>query len=309
MSNTQLTSANGFNTDNMIFSAAQQGIIPNQGGPDIKYKRISISTKNPDKSVGDLILPTTTLFSFGVCENTEIGTGKVNGYVMPICLHNRDGPSKEEKQWTDTFDNIVERCKKHLVENREEIEKYDLDERDLKKLNPIYTKRVKGVVEEGSSPILYAKLLISKNKKKNKNETENQNKIITMFFDFDGESVDPMTLLGKYCTVKAAIKIESIFIGNKISLQVKLYECEVQLMDTGMKRLLKRPDAQKRVLTTNSSRPLEEKEDHDSDVGSVKDSDSEQDENVIESEPKKSSDKKVVKRRVKKVVRKQVPSE
>lgn len=302
--NTQLTSAIGYDTKKMIFSAPQQGSISNTGGgPEIKYKRISISTENPDKTVGDLIIPTTKVFSFGVSENTNLETGKVNGYVMPLCLHNRDGASKEEKQWSDTFNNIVERCKEHLVENRNDIEMYDLELRDLKKLNPLYYKKEKGVIVEGFGPTLYAKLLVSKKKKKKTDD--DHNKIVTMFFNFDGESVDPLTLLGKYCNAKAAIKIESIFIGNKISLQVKLYECEVELMDTGMKRLLKRPDAQQRVLTSHVSRPLEEKDDNnESDVGSLKDSDSDQDDIAKESDIKKSSDKKVVKRRVKKVVRK-----
>ena len=57
---------------------------------------------------------------------------------------------------------------------------------------------------EGSGPTLYAKLMVSKK----------LNKIVSMFFGKDGNTVDPLNLMGKYCWVKAAIKIESIFIGN-----------------------------------------------------------------------------------------------
>lgn len=308
--NTQLTSAYGYNTNRMIFSVPQIGSISNGKGPEIKYKRILISSRNTDGTVGDLIIPTEELFSFGVGENTNL-EGNTNGYVMPLCLYNRDGPSKKEQEWVTNFNNIVNECKNYLIANRDEIEKYELDEHDFKRFNSLYWKREKGKIVEGTGPTLYPKLLISKKKNKNSEDGEPQNKIISMFFDYDGQSIDPMTLLGKYCFVKAAVKIESIFIGNKISLQVKLYECEVKLMDTGMKRLLKRPTAQTRVLTTNSSRPLEEKVDENEnvneDVGSVKDSDSEN-ENVNESENKKS-DKKVVKRRVKKVVRKPLASD
>ena len=295
--NTQLTTASGYKTKNMIFSEAQSGTIPGSV-PQINYKRINISTRNPDGTVGELILPTTQLFSFGVSENTEPGTGKVNGYVMPLCLWNRDGPSKEEKEWTDTFDSIIETCKDHLVANREEIDQYDLTKSDLKKFNPLYYKKDKGKVIPGSGPTLYSKLIVSKK----------QEKIVTMFYNYEGDNVEALSLLGKYCYVKGAVKIESIFIGNKISMQVKLYECEVKLMDTGMKRLLTRPNAQKRVLTSNYLNPLLENNDEDDDNNNEKlDID---DNKIDDNDSIKSSDddvqvpEKVTKRKVKKIVRK-----
>lgn len=295
--NTQLTMADGFDIKNMIFSEPQSGIIPNSK-PEINYKRINISTRNPDGSVGELIIPTTQLFSFGVGENVSVDTGKVNGYVMPLCLFNRDGPSKEEKAWVDTFNAIVDRCKQHLVASREEIEQYDLADSDLKKLNPLYYKRERGKIVEGTGPTLYAKLIVSKK----------QNKIVTMYFNYEGETIDPLALLGKYCYAKSAIKIESIFIGNKISLQVKLYECEIKLMDTGMKRLLKRPNAVKRVLTSNAANPMQtpnknDEEDPASD-GSIAGSDDDEPSHVEEKKPETKPSVKVVKKRVKKVVKK-----
>jgi len=294
--NTQLTSASGYDINNMIFSDVQHESIP-KSVPQINYKRIMIRTKNSDGTIGDLILPTEKLFSFGISENTNQETGKVNGYVMPLCLHTRDGATKEEKEWSETFTAIVEKCKDHLIANKEEIEHFDLERNDLKKLNPLYYKREKGKIVPGTGPTLYAKLIVSK---------KQDNKILTMYFDFDGDSVDPLTLLGKYCYAKCAIKIESIFIGNRISLQVKLYECEVKLMETGMKQLLRRPKAQQRVLTSNTSKPLEEKtktpDDGFASDGSVNDSDSDVD--VPEKKEETPPPKKVVKRKVKKVVRK-----
>ena len=73
---------------------------------------------------------------------------------------------------------------------------------------------------------------------------------MSMFFNIDGDSIDPLSLIGKYCYVKGAIKFESSFIGNKISLQVKLYEAEVETMDTGMKPLMsRRPKASNSLLS------------------------------------------------------------
>ena len=292
--NTQLTTASGYDTKRMIFSDAQAGSIPNSV-PAINYKRISISTRNEDGTIGELIIPTTKLFSFGISENTNPETGKVNGYVMPICLWNRDGASTEEKAWSDTFNNIVEACKEHLIANREEIDQYELEMNDLKKFNSLYYKKDRGKVVEGTGPTLYAKLIVSKK----------QEKIVSMFYNGDGDEIDPLTLLGKYCHAKAAVKIESIFIGNKISLQVKLYECEVRLADTGMKRMMKkRPEGQKRVLVAKTSKPLEEPEEKEDDAGYGSLNDSEDEKETVPV-PVKSPVKKVV-RRVKKVTRKAV---
>lgn len=235
--NTQLTSADGYDTSRMIFSEPQSGTIPSSI-PQISYKRINIATRNEDGTSGELILPTEQVFSFGVSENLNPDSGKVNGYVMPLCLWSRDGPTAAERTWTDTFNNIVEKCKDYLIDNKEEIEQYELERNDLKKLNPLYYKRDKGKIVEGTGPTLYSKLIVSKK----------HDKVVTMFFDFDGEPLNAMDLLGKYCFARAAIKIESIFIGNKISLQVKLYECVVRPTDTGMKRLLSRPTAKSAVL-------------------------------------------------------------
>lgn len=266
MSNTQLTTASGYDTKRMIFSEPQEGSIPNSV-PPINYKRIIIQTKNPDGSIGDLILPTASgngsrpLFSFGVSENTNPDTGKTNGYVVPICLWNRESPSKEEKDWSSTFDSIIERCKEYLLSHKEDIEKYELEPSDLKKLNPLYWKKEKGVVVAGTGPTLYAKLIVSKK----------QEKIVTMFSDFDGNQVDPLSLIGKYCFVNAAVKIESIFIGNKISMQIKLYECEVKVADSGMKSLMKKPATQTKIVNAVSNLTLNNFKEADSDEdGSIK---------------------------------------
>lgn len=248
-SNTQLTSASGYNTDRMVFSEPQKGSIPNTI-PAINFQRILISTKNPDGTQGELILPTSRLFSFGVSENKNPETGKVNGYVLPLCLHNRDGATKEERAWSETFDNIVDKCKEFLVDNRDDIEQYELELTDLRKFNPLYYKKERGKIVEGTGPTLYSKLIVSKK----------HNKIVTMFFDKNNKPIDALDLLGKYCYVRGAVKIESIFIGNKISLQVKLYEAEAEMVQTGMRSLLSRPTANPRVLKCGGStvNPLED---------------------------------------------------
>lgn len=292
---TQLIDPSNYDASHMIFSEPASGSIPG-GGPSISFQRINISTKNPDGSFGELVIPTGRLFSFGVSENTNPDTGKVNGWTLPLCLWSRDGASKEEKSWTDTFNNIVENCVNHILENKEELDKYDLERSDLKKFNPLYWKKEKKIVNgkpqlvvaDGTGPTLYSKLIYSK-----KNE-----KFVTKFFDKDDQPIDPLELIGKYCYTTAAVKIESIFVGNKISLQVKLYEAVVEPVQSGMKRLL-RPKAQSTLIqaSRNTDAPVS--------AASVMDADSDDDGSIdMEEESPPPVVKKVVKKVVKRVVKK-----
>ena len=305
--NTQLTPPAGYDTSRMIFSEPVSGAIP-KSVPKIEFKRINISTRNEDGTVGELILPTERLFSFGVSENTSQETGKVNGYTFPLCLWNRDGATKAEKAWTDTFTKIVDTCISHLVENREEIEMFELTRADLTKskggLDPLYWKKEKATNDKGKTvlrrvpgtgPTLYTKLIFSKK----------SNKFLSQFFDINDEPLNAMDLMGKYCYSQAAIKIESIFIGSRISLQVKLYEAVVEPTSTGMKRLLGRPKVHSKVLehkSNTSAPPLAgDDDDDDDDDGSIGGS-SEEDESPPPKKSSAKSSKKVV-RKVRRVVR------
>jgi hypothetical protein len=248
MSNHQLIQVSNYDVNRIIFSEPIRGAVPDT---PIEYKRINISTRNEDGTIGDLILPTSRLFSFGVSENKDAQTQKVNGWTLPLCLWNRDGATQEQKDWTTTFDSIVDHCIGNLVENPHEIEQlFELTINDFKKtkggLNPLYWqrepamengKRVMRVVP-GTGPTLYPKLIFSK-----KNE-----KFVSQFFDPSDREINPIDLIGKYCYVNAAIKIESIFIGARICLQVKVYEAVVEVAQTGMKRLLARPVVMKSKL-------------------------------------------------------------
>jgi hypothetical protein len=308
--NTQLTPAKGYNTTRMGFSEPISGSIPNST-PKIEFKRINITTKNEDGSFGELIIPTERLFSFGVSENTSQETGKVNGYTFPLCLWGRDGATEAEKVWTETFEKIVDKCIGHLIDNREVIDMFELTRSDLTKskggLNPLYWKKEKFTNEKGKTvlrpvpgtgPTLYTKLIFSKK----------TGKFLSQFFDQNDEPLNAMDLMGKYCYSQAAIKIESIFIGSKISLQVKLYESVVEPTSTGMKRLLARPKARSKVLehkACSSATPMDDDDDdYDDDTGSIGGSDDDDDVTDKPKEKVESVVKKKVVRKVRKVVRK-----
>lgn len=262
--NTQLSIPSGYNVANMRFGKVIVGSAGTPGaGPAIKYYRIPISTMNKDGTLGELVFQTEELFSFGVSENKDQQTGKVNGYTLPLCMWNKDAPTENEKAFSSILEEVVEKCKDHLLldETKDEIGKYELERSELKNMNSfIYRKKEKGKVIEGVGPVLYPKLI----------ESKKNNKIVTSIFNERGQEIDAMSLVGKYCWVKAAIKIESIYVGAKISMQVKVYEAEARLVETGAKRLLQRPKADTNVNVLETSKPPltqknEEDEDEDED--------------------------------------------
>ena len=286
MENTQLRSAKGYNVKNMTFSKVQ---IQKIGDTGMTSKRINIGTKNDDGTEGELVFLTEKLFSFGVSENTDKATNKVNGYTMPLVLEGKDGATEDEKAFVDTIIAIIENCKDYLMDNKKDLKMKDLERSDLRKLNPLYYKKNSdGEIDEGSSPTLYAKLIVSKK--------NGQNKIITEFFDGKtGESFNPLDLIGKYSYVKAVVKIESLFLGSlKTSIQIKLYEAEVHLINSGMKRLLSRPEANTKVqsfVNTSVTNPMNADSDNEDEVSSIKGDNTDDDdvkaEETIKEVPKK----------------------
>lgn len=232
---TQLTSAFGYDVKNVRFRKPVDGSILND---TVKFKRIAIGTRNPDGSLGELVIPTLPVYSFGLSENVNPQTSKTDGYSLSLCLYNKDSPTDEQKKWVETFNAIVEHIKQYLLDHKDDIEKYELEPADLKKLNPLYYKKEKGKIVDGTGPTLYAKVM--QNKK--------TNSITTPFCDDNGNDLDPLSILGKRCYATAAIKFEGIFIGSKISLQVKVYEAKVKLIDSAPRRFLQSMSASSAVV-------------------------------------------------------------
>ena len=153
----------------------------------------------------------------------------MTGYQLPICLWSKNGPTEQERKFTDMITAISDHTKKYLVDHRDELEMYTLELAELKKINPLYWKMEKGKILEDKGPTLYAKCLYNK-----RDET-----ITTLFINFlISKNVNPLSVLGKKCYVRFALKIESIFFGSKISLQVKLQEVLFRPKETVLRSLL-----------------------------------------------------------------------
>ena len=232
MSNsTQFTPYENYDVNNMVFDI-KKFPIPNT---TFEYRRVFINTVYPNGNTGSLILPTAgELFSFGLREN--IVNEKLIGHSMGISLYSKEKPTEEQEKWVETFNDIVEHCKKFLLENKVQLGKKSLHENNLEKFNPIYRKTDDNdEFVPGFGPTLSVKLI----------ESIPKSMILTKFEDMDTrKKLDPMRLLAKhpdqseeekrreklgFCNIRAAIRIESIFVGAKdITLQVKLHQVLVK---------------------------------------------------------------------------------
>lgn len=291
-SNTMISPLN-YNVDDIVFSEPQSNTIPDS---TMSFKRINIQTKLADGTQGDLVIGTSRLFSFGVSEERSPETDKVTGYKMPLCCWDRNGATEEEKAFTDLLEKIAEKCKDHVIENKEELEKYDLQRSDLRKIcSALYWKMEKGKRVPGQGPTLYAKLV----------HYRKDDKFGTDFFDPNtGTDLNPRDLIGKRCHVIGAIKIDNIFVGRDVRIQIKIVEASVEERRTNKAGYIPRMFKKDVPACTNDNTNAgimgveNENNNDDDDAGSLAPSDDEEEE-----EPAPKPKTKIVKKKRKIVKR------
>jgi hypothetical protein len=217
MFDTQLSDFSKFDNSSIIFYKPE---TINLSDSTNVFRKIKICVKNKDGTFGDLVFSAPkNLFSFGIQELRDV-SGNVSGYIMPISLWKKKEPTSEENQFIDVLQKIIEM-------SQDQVQKYIDDNVDTKRFSPLSFKKTEGV-EEKKSPILYTKLIYNKK----------EQKISTLFIDENSNlEVSPLNILNKKCYITGAIKIESIFLGDKVTLQIKLYEAIVRVIKQG-KRLL-----------------------------------------------------------------------
>lgn len=218
--------------ERLIFKKHIESIMV-KSNPPIKSHIVPIATKNLDGSIGDLLIKTPPrLFSFGISENKSLETGKVIGHSLPLCCWNIEGPTEEERNWTTKFDEIYRKARAHIEKNPDLL----LNENRLVVKCPLYWKKDKDTkkIVEGKGPVLYPKLIEQKS-------GDNVN-IQTIFYTDSGD-IDPMSLLGTKCRVTGVIKVESIRIAaTAVTIQIKLYEAKIELLNNAIRRLLVEDD-------------------------------------------------------------------
>ena len=213
-----------FDLNKIVFSEAKESSIPGS-------YRINIGVKYPNGTVGPLIFSTDSVYSFGIQENKSLDKPvRTSGYSVPLCLWNTDGPTEHQKNFIDTLEKVSNHIKQYVLkpEVKKSVKKFDLVESDLRKFSPLWWKKDENnEIVPGKGPNLYPKLMTNKDLQ-----------IYTVVADSNGRDLDPLSLIGVKGTVRACIKIESVFVGSKISLQVKVLELEVQTQGNQRSRLL-----------------------------------------------------------------------
>ena len=109
----QLSSIENITEDNIVFHNAKKHKVPNS---KIKYERIKIEKKLPNRKFSPLVVETPFLFSFGISERKDKETGKISGYSIPVCLWKKDAePNKKELNFFSIVNKVRDICCDHLA--------------------------------------------------------------------------------------------------------------------------------------------------------------------------------------------------
>lgn len=157
-----------FNIDNVQFTEPEKTSL---NGGTIKFKRVGIKIKGEDGKLQPLVITTDKCYSWGLQQQGEKFGQK--DYALAIVLKNRGDapgelkPAPYQEKFLEVFENIVEKCNDHCVENKIALGKYDLEKHDLKKSASYLhiKKELKNgqyLPDEGRPPTLYAKALYNK---------------------------------------------------------------------------------------------------------------------------------------------------
>jgi len=227
---TQLSDFNNFDVSKMFFDEPVPGTIP---GSTIPTARIHLAVKNKNKTDGDLIFALPKLSTYGIKESLDQNTKALTGYQAGLILHDITGQSEDQLAIVETFNKIVEKCKDHLLQKdiQKKCKKSGLERSDLKKITTLsYVKDKETEEYQPDKPVLNVKLIYSKSRT-DKDGNDIPDKIHTKIYKDDvvGKDGSPISLfpkdyLNKGGMLRSVIKIESIFVGKDIKLQVKILE-------------------------------------------------------------------------------------
>lgn len=261
--NTQLINPEDFDASRIIFDDPVAESIPGQPGTNY---RINLGYKNADNTEGFMILGFDTCYCFGVSENVDLNSKALNGYNAAISLFDINGATSKQQQTVEALQEIIAQCKKNILKDstQESMGKIDDDDKilesDLRKTNLIFWKKENGKPNPELGGTIYPKLIWSKSRTDSKTNKQIDSKMMTRFYneddiDEDGSpiEVNPLDYVGKRFQITPAIKIESIFIGAKISIQAKVYEAFVKETEAGPKRLLVyKPQRSEDIIVVNA---------------------------------------------------------
>jgi len=236
---TELLELNSYDLNRLHFDPVVEHELQ-QGNKTIKYYKINIGSKNKG-GVGEFVFELPEFcHSFGV-EEFQNESGKPTNYSVSLSLLDLNNPTETQVELVKSFSTFIDKVKEHLVSIKKEIKKPTLDKSDLKKFNPMYQSLDEDGNPKGNAWYFSPKLIVKKNYNK-EDPTDIQLKIDTKFYLEDDsdepQEVSPLEFLGKkHFKFRGAIKVETIYIGSKISLQCKVYDGVVKPVTNERKRL------------------------------------------------------------------------
>ncbi len=173
-----------FSIEDLVFEEPKEGKLRD----GTSFKKIPISIRRSDGSVGPLIILSEICFSFGIQRDTKYGT-----YTIPLVLYNKEGPTPKQKLFAKTIRDILSAC-----EHKPKSRLYGREE----------------------SPIMYLKL--GYDKERGEFDTKFRERE-----DMDDKestkNIKPEKYVGKYCLAKVAVRVDSVFVANTTTLQIKAH--------------------------------------------------------------------------------------
>jgi hypothetical protein len=188
--------------------------------------------KYDDGTIDKLSVRMPELFSLGLQES-KLFHHKQDTYTFPIVMYDaRVSPTEEEQNCIDMFDSIQKVIVLYLKspEMKPLMNKYNMDSR-VDQMNIFYRKKTKeGRIIEEAAPVLHPKLFMDLTK----------SSVFPGFYDPDDIPINPSDIIGKRCKCICDIIIDSVYVGPRPSIHLKLNDAIItELYDK--KRVLHAP--------------------------------------------------------------------
>lgn len=225
----RLTDPLTYDVSRIVFTAPEEMKLPEKAGGGT-YQRVGIKTLSDNgKSTKDLLLVFDRCSSFGVSTKYSASVG--------IILLDRDNPTDRQLKTVEVLKALTVKCEDWLLEHKADVGKPRLKRESLYDMNeyngigPVKYKKLadKITIDETKAPTMSAKLMP---------KGKGQEGFLTKFYSEDevdekGNALllNPMDFEDTRSFITPIVKIEGIFIGATISIQCKLYECEIKAAD------------------------------------------------------------------------------
>lgn len=193
-----------FNKENIVFEPSRKCTYTDKDGKAIQYHRINIKYRNEQQELE----PVSVMIPGCITSLRKNEKGELS---MSIGLYERS-PSEDQQGTIDILEMIQDTVKNHLKleETKEALGKWDID--DYVDIMSIFWKRKNNVGEEivGAAPRIFPKLMMSKGK------------VVSYILDADENDISIDDIVGKSYHGNTDLIVDSIYIGDRPSIQLKL---------------------------------------------------------------------------------------